>query len=390
METKKIVEKLARIEDKLNSDIFVEREKEVRGVPLAFIANTNILLLGDPGVAKSLIATSWAQHVEGANYFEWLMTPYTTPDEIAGHFSFAEMQNDKYMRKTQNTLCEAHFALLDEFWNCNGGAINFLLPLMNERIYYNDNSRIKAPLLTLIGASNQLPEEDDHLEAALDRFVLKFNVETIKEKNNWIIMAERFLENARKPRDISLKITLDEIRHLQSKMPEVKVSRDIIIKLNQIQSDLQKENILISPRVFNNCLKILQASALLAGRFEVEHIDFISLRNVMWRNPEDESKVFRAILKRTSPERQLLREQLDNATELYREFVDIGTDDSTESISRVIGIIQSLKKAREKMVKIKGDLTKENPVYMEVEKGITKVNEYIKALAASDPAGNLT
>jgi len=46
--------------------------------------------------------------------------------------------------------------------------------LMEERIIDNDGEVVQAPLITLIGTSNELPSDDDGLMAFYDRFTLRY------------------------------------------------------------------------------------------------------------------------------------------------------------------------------------------------------------------------
>lgn len=50
---------------------------------------------------------------------------------------------------------------------------NALLTVINEKIYQNRNETIKLPMKALIATSNELPKEDEGLEALWDRFILR-------------------------------------------------------------------------------------------------------------------------------------------------------------------------------------------------------------------------
>ena len=58
--------------------------------------------------------------------------------------------------------------------------LNTLLTLMNERLFDNGAGRAPAPLLCLVGASNELPESDE-LAALWDRFLLRVPVGPLSE-----------------------------------------------------------------------------------------------------------------------------------------------------------------------------------------------------------------
>jgi MoxR-like ATPase len=53
--------------------------------------------------------------------------------------------------------------------------LNSLLTVANERLFHNDGKPIQVPLVSMFGASSELPEGKE-LEALFDRFLLRFDV----------------------------------------------------------------------------------------------------------------------------------------------------------------------------------------------------------------------
>lgn len=85
------------------------------------------------------------------------------------------MENDVYERKTDGYLPTAEVAFIDEIFKANSAILNALLTLLNERLFDNGNERLEAPLLCLVGASNELPESEE-LDALYDRFLIRRQV----------------------------------------------------------------------------------------------------------------------------------------------------------------------------------------------------------------------
>ena len=124
----------------------------------------------------------------GARYFQWLLTKFTTPEELFGAVSLRGLENDEYRRVTSGKLPEAHIAFLDEVFKASSSILNTLLTIMNERIFYNGTEKVRIPLISLFGASNELPSEEDELEALYDRFLLRYVVDYIKEDFRFLKM----------------------------------------------------------------------------------------------------------------------------------------------------------------------------------------------------------
>jgi transposase len=74
-------------------------------------------------------------------------------------------------------------ARVDEIWKSSSAILNSLLTLVNERVFHNDGQPISCPLVTMFGASNELPEGKD-LEALFDRFLLRFEVGYLLRPSN--------------------------------------------------------------------------------------------------------------------------------------------------------------------------------------------------------------
>ena len=64
--------------------------------------------------------------------------------------------------------------------------------------------------MSVIGASNEYPEDDENLEALFDRFLLRFEVKRIEEEENFISMMKDTGKNKLMP-----SLTMDELLHLQ-------------------------------------------------------------------------------------------------------------------------------------------------------------------------------
>ncbi len=276
-------EKLKKIREELKQT-FLERSDSIDGALSALLSSQHVLIIGPPGTAKSMLADEICRRIQGANYFQWLLTRFSTPEEVFGAVSLKALEQDDYRRVTSHKLPEAHIAFLDEIFKANSSILNAILALINERIFHNGKEIVPVPLLTLFGASNELPE-DDELMALYDRFLLRFVVKYIEEDFRFL----RMLEAA--PQTERTTINLQELNELQTQVRNTKIPGFIYRTIADIRRELGKKNIVASDRRYRQSLPLLQAHAFLTGESEVMEKDLFFLEHVLWRDPGEQTEV---------------------------------------------------------------------------------------------------
>ncbi len=159
----------------------IGHEEAVDAATLALIAKEHIVLIGPPGTAKSYLALSLAKLLSAVHY-AYLMTRYTTYDELFGPVDVAALAQQGELRRRWSAIVNADIVFLDEIFKASSAILNALLSLMQERIVYDPISgqAVQARLWTLIAASNEVPS-DEELQALYDRFAVKAFVQYLDD-----------------------------------------------------------------------------------------------------------------------------------------------------------------------------------------------------------------
>jgi len=220
-------ERFTQLTKKLSEGIH-ERDEVIAVSLLAALSGQNIFLYGPPGTAKSLISRRLSSAFKTKNYFEYLMQRFSTPEEVFGPVSIAELKKDNYIRKTNGFLPEADFAFLDEIWKSSPAILNTLLTVINEKRFKNGVNLMEVPLKVLISASNETPPENQGLEALYDRFLVRLNVPPMQNRDNFEALLQSSPTSSAIEIPQKLKISHDEWEFWQLEIDEIKLSKETL------------------------------------------------------------------------------------------------------------------------------------------------------------------
>ncbi len=218
-----------------------EKEHIIAIALLSAIAGESIFLLGPPGTAKSLVARRLKLAFKDGVAFEYLMSRFSTPDEIFGPVSISLLKNeDRYERVVDGFLPTATIVFLDEIWKASPSIQNSLLTAINERIFQNGRCTINLPMKALIAASNELPAEDEGLEALWDRFLVRMVSNCIQsEATSYKMVRQQSLLTPVVDEDC--QITEEQYHAWQQEIGMVGIPDDICAVITAIRKSFREE-----------------------------------------------------------------------------------------------------------------------------------------------------
>lgn len=275
---------------------FVGKDEIIDLMGLCLVARENLFLLGPPGTAKSALVQALARQIEG-RVFDYLLTRFTEPNEIFGPFDIRKLRDGELETNTAGMLPEADFVFLDELLNANSAILNSLLLVLNERVFRRGRETKPLPTLMVVGASNQLPE-DEALNALFDRFLIRVNCNNVNDESlsgvlaaGWRLDTET---DATRNGPQKPKVDAHALRKLHRLVPAVDVESlrpqyvDLVLKL-------RNAGISISDRRAVKLQRLLAASALLCGRLHANITDLWVFRYI-W-DTEDEQEILASLVK---------------------------------------------------------------------------------------------
>ncbi len=349
-------------------DHLLERHDEIEGLLLALLSRQHLLLVGPKGAAKSMMIRMLANAIEGARYFERLLTRFTLPDELFGPVSISALKQDRFSRLTRGYLPEAHLAFLDEIWKANSSILNSLLALINERLFYNDGEVLQCPLETLMGASAELPQEEA-LSAFYDRFLLRYHVNYIAEDAHLLQM----IGDARPP-VLSTRITLDEIHDARDAVTSVELDRALLEAVTKIRRRLIGEGLSLSDRRYKESLSVIRAKAWLQGRTYAVEDDLSVLGNILWDDPATEPMVRGAVLDIANPHERRGREIMDALKVALANLQ--GLEDERDRTMAAVEFLSKLRTARSELQAFRDRLHRRGGETGEIDHFLSEAERY--------------
>jgi MoxR-like ATPase len=295
----------------------LERDVPVRLLLLGALAGEHVLLIGPPGTAKSELARRLHRVFAGARYFERLLTRFSVPEELFGPLSLKALEHDRYERLTDGFLPTAQVAFLDEVFKANSAILNALLTLLNEREFDNGSGRMKVPLISVVGATNEVPD-DEALHAFYDRFLLRVPVGPVGDASFTALLAL--------PADLSQaqpSITQDMLAQLQQRANTVAMPNEVTALLVQARAWCMENAVTVSDRRWRKVVALLKVQAASHAQQGVSPWDLWLLPFALAASPEQGEPMVQWFMHSVAQAVPLDVQWLSRATEAFEKQLEI-------------------------------------------------------------------
>ncbi len=254
--------------------ILVEVERAIVGkrealelVLLGILADGHVLIEDFPGLAKTLIARSFAR-VTGMTFSRIQFTPDLMPADVTGSSIYNQQQSDFEFRPGP---IFANLLLGDEINRAPPKTQAALLEAMQERQVTIESTthRLEPPFIVL---APQTPIEYEGTyplpEAQLDRFVLRMGVGYPSRDHEWE-MLERRLQRAEEEVELDQVSNRQTLLDMQRSLEQVQVEESLglyIVDLVAATRTAPGVQVGSSPRGSLALLKLARGRAALSGR----------------------------------------------------------------------------------------------------------------------------
>lgn len=326
----KVVSVNQQVKEILNhlcTDLY-EREESMHLALLSVIAGESIFLLGPPGVGKSLIARRLKFAFKDGISFEYLMSKFSTPDEVFGPVSIKKLkEEDKYERLTENYLPGANIVFLDEIWKAGPAIQNALLTVLNEKIYRNGDVDIEVKIRGIITASNELPPSNANLAPIWDRFLIRLELGNIRRFDNFLSMITNTKNVYKDSIPDEIKFTNKQLDAWSDEIDSMEIPAEVLNTLQVVKIKLEEYNargvglpVVTHDRRWKKIIRLLRTSAFVNGRNKVDLMDCFLLKHCLWSHPSHRENIQEILIETIADHGYSMTTNLNSLKREVQEF----------------------------------------------------------------------
>jgi MoxR-like ATPase len=259
---------------RLSNRVLDEVEKAVVGkrdalelLMLGLLADGHVLIEDYPGLAKTLMARSFAQ-VTSMDFSRIQFTPDLMPSDVTGSSVYNQRESDFEFRPGP---IFANLLLADEINRAPPKTQAALLEAMQERqVTSEGRTRKLGPPFIVLATQNPIEYEGTYPlpEAQLDRFLLRMSVGYPEREDEWQVLANR-AERRTDEVELSPLVDRETLLEMQRAVEEVYVSEPVGLYMVDVAAatrNAQSIQVGASPRGSLALLKLSRSRAALEGR----------------------------------------------------------------------------------------------------------------------------
>ncbi len=249
------------------SKAIVGKTEVLEKIMAAFLSGGHVLLEDYPGLAKTLIANSFAS-VLGMSFRRIQFTPDLLPGDITGGYMYDREQNRFVLRKGP---IFANLVLADEINRASPRTQSALLEAMQERQVTLEGDTLKLPEPFIVIATQNPIEYEGTFplpEAQLDRFIMKLSIgypDPQEEKE----IVHRRRERKQDEQELQIVGEAQDLIEMRRQVEEVFLHDDIeqyLVDITQRTRSHRQVAVGASPRGTLALLKLSRAWAAMQGR----------------------------------------------------------------------------------------------------------------------------
>lgn len=270
-------------------NIFPERDGLIEQIIFSLVTREHVLIWGEYGTGKSDLTKTLLDQIVGSVQFKIGLNKFMTESHLFGPPNPQKLREEGiYEYSKEGTVLAAHYVVLDELFDASPALLRVLLGVLNEKMFKRGHDIKNAYLLSAFATTNGDPKKEvlrsPELGAVIDRFLFQSRVACLSDDvdgTSRIRMYQKYLQGQRP----TVQLTLDEIVNFSRVIAETNQITDprVIEVYDQVIQAFRRDvardaGLVISDRRACKLLQLVEANALLHGRFEVAPEDLLAIK----------------------------------------------------------------------------------------------------------------
>lgn len=265
--------------------IFPGRHGLTEQLKYALLTRHNLMMFGPAGTGKTDLVNTLFGQIKNAQKTSFALTKFSSEATIYGIPNMKIMNEEGRLHidtSDPDSIFQSHFVELDEFLDANPPVLRSLLGLLNERVFKRGRNIADFKLHSAVASTNKDPLREvsgnDELFAVVDRFLFQYRVSYLTTKEDRMRMYGKYVNGAVPTKSIEY----EDLEYISS----------VVLNANQITNPLiletyddiieayskQNAKVTITDRRKCKLIQLIEANALLYGRFEVHPEDILAVK----------------------------------------------------------------------------------------------------------------